>query len=108
MKSIKETPETDYNNQLKEIKLFLETNASEEAINAIKKFVPGAQKIYGVKNPLLNELAKKYKQVGYKLTAMLWKMVPMKKKCWQQNYWEKLNRWMQLKHLCLLKLFQMM
>lgn len=57
---------------LQEIKGILEKNVSEQAIAAAKKFVPGAQKIYGVRNPVLNELAKKYKHGGFDLIKALW------------------------------------
>lgn len=57
---------------LQEIKVILEKNVSEQAIAAAKKFVPGAQKIYGVRNPVLNELAKKYKHGGFDLIKALW------------------------------------
>ena len=34
--------------------------------------VPGKQKIYGVKTPVLNELAKKYKEGSFDLAKELW------------------------------------
>src|SRR5690242_2150896 len=57
---------------LQEIQHILETNISEEAMAAAKKFVPGAQKIYGVRNPVLNELAQKYKAGSFELVEELW------------------------------------
>jgi 3-methyladenine DNA glycosylase AlkD len=56
----------------KEIQLAL-TRASEKSDLAFfQKMVPGKQKIYGVKTPVLNELAKKYKEYSFALAEELW------------------------------------
>lgn len=36
------------------------------------KFVPGAAKVYGIKMPVLNDLAKRYKEVGFDIVELLW------------------------------------
>jgi 3-methyladenine DNA glycosylase AlkD len=37
-----------------------------------QKFVPGISKTYGVYTPILNEIAKEYKEGGFKLVRELW------------------------------------
>jgi 3-methyladenine DNA glycosylase AlkD len=39
---------------------------------SIQKFVPGSQKVYGVKMPVLNELCKQLKEGGFPLVYALW------------------------------------
>ncbi len=58
---------------LKKIQAELKSNSSESHKTAIQKFVPGSQKIYGVKNPVLNDLAKNYKSLGWELVNLVWK-----------------------------------
>jgi len=50
----------------------LRVNSSEENKVFFQKVVPGNQKTYGVKTPLLNELARRYKQGGFELAEDLW------------------------------------
>jgi len=57
--------------QLKDIRKFLKANASEAAIASHRKFVPGLTKIYGVKMPVLNQLAKEFKDAGFSLVEEL-------------------------------------
>lgn len=59
-------------NYLTEIQQFLKTNATADALAATKKFVPGSTKIYGIRMPALNDLAKKYKIGGFNLIVKLW------------------------------------
>jgi 3-methyladenine DNA glycosylase AlkD len=40
--------------------------------SSIQKFVPGSQKVYGVKMPVLNELCKQLKEGGFPLVYTLW------------------------------------
>lgn len=60
--------------QLAEIQKILNEQSSPEAAAAHNKFVPGSQaeKIYGVRTPVLNELAKQYKPGGFGLAEALW------------------------------------
>jgi 3-methyladenine DNA glycosylase AlkD len=46
--------------------------STEATKSSIQKFVPGSQKVYGVKMPLLNELCKQLKEDGFPLVYMLW------------------------------------
>jgi 3-methyladenine DNA glycosylase AlkD len=46
--------------------------STEATKSSIQKFVPGSQKLYGVKMPLLNELCKQLKEGGFPLVNMLW------------------------------------
>jgi 3-methyladenine DNA glycosylase AlkD len=59
-------------NYLKEIQQFFKTNADVDALVATQKFVPGVTKVYGIRMPLLNDLAKKYKSGGFDLIKKLW------------------------------------
>jgi 3-methyladenine DNA glycosylase AlkD len=59
-------------NYLKEIQQFLKTNTDATAIAAAQKFVPGVTKVYGIRMPVLNDLAKKYKTGGFDLIKKLW------------------------------------
>ncbi len=53
-------------------KVFLQ-NATNAGKAGAEKFVPGADDAYGVRLPVINELAKKYKTGGLKLAEELWK-----------------------------------
>lgn len=57
--------------QLKDIQKILKANASEATIASHQKFVPGLTKIYGVKMPVLNQLAKEFKDGGFPLVEEL-------------------------------------
>src|SRR5215212_9601948 len=58
--------------QLREIQQALKANSSESNAEFFLKMVPGQQKIYGVKTPVLNELVKKYKTGSFDLAEKLW------------------------------------
>jgi len=60
------------NELLKQIQKELNDYSTPEAKAAAMKFVPGAIKVYGIRTPLINELAKKYKQGGFELVKTLW------------------------------------
>lgn len=57
---------------LKQIQQELKSHSTKEAKAAALKFVPGVTKIYGIRIPVLNELAKKYKEGGFELVRELW------------------------------------
>jgi 3-methyladenine DNA glycosylase AlkD len=57
---------------LKEIQEILRANTKPEAIAAHKKFVPGIEKVYGVRTPVLNILARQFKDAGFELVKQLW------------------------------------
>jgi 3-methyladenine DNA glycosylase AlkD len=59
--------------QLKEIQTILKAKATSEAKKSLEKFVPGTnEKVYGVKTPVLNELANQFKHGGFDLVEELW------------------------------------
>jgi len=57
---------------LNQIRQELKDNSTPEAKAAALKFVPNADKVYGVRTPVLNVLAKKYKEGGFDLVKELW------------------------------------
>lgn len=59
--------------QLKEIQETLAAKADKKNIGFFRKMVPGAQKVYGVKTPVLNDLVKQYKAGSFDLAMDLWK-----------------------------------
>lgn len=66
--------------QLKEIQNLLTQNATVAAKASHQKFVPGNERIYGVRMPFLNELAIKYKGGGFDLVEELWKAGALEEK----------------------------
>jgi 3-methyladenine DNA glycosylase AlkD len=58
--------------ELKEIQSILNSKAEKSNAEFFLKMVPGEQKIYGVKTPVLNELVKKYKSGSFDLAEELW------------------------------------
>lgn len=56
-----------------DIRKALEQNASDAYKASALKFIPDAKKILGVKMPVLNELAKKFKDADENLILELWK-----------------------------------
>ena len=58
---------------LKQIQKDLAEKATPEAKAAALKFVPGVERVYGVRTPILNLLAKKYKEGGFELVNELWR-----------------------------------
>lgn len=57
---------------LKEIQRILKSNSTPEAKASAEKFVPGVTHVYGVKMPVLNELAGEIKDGGFALVQELW------------------------------------
>lgn len=58
--------------QLNEIKKVLTANADKKTVEFMNTAAPGISKTYGVKTPVLNELAKKYKAFSFNLAEELW------------------------------------
>lgn len=58
---------------LKQVQQELKQHSTPEAKAAAMKFVPNAEKIYGIRTPILNLLAKKYKEGGFELVKELCK-----------------------------------
>ena len=57
---------------LKIIQEEFNSKANNKARASTLKFVPDAVKVYGVRNPIVNEMAKKYKEGGFVLVKELW------------------------------------
>ena len=57
---------------LKQIQIELKAHSTPEAKAVAMKFVPNADKVYGIRTPVLNLLAKKYKEGGFDLVKELW------------------------------------
>jgi 3-methyladenine DNA glycosylase AlkD len=57
---------------LKQVQKELQANSTPEAKAPALKFVPNAQQVYGIRTPVLNVLAKKYKEGGFDLVKELW------------------------------------
>ena len=60
------------NTQLEAIQQKLSAKSDKSNIALFEKMVPGQQKIYGVKTPELNLLAKEFKTGGFELVKALW------------------------------------
>lgn len=58
--------------QLQEIRSILKKHADDNGRKAIEKFIPGASVFYGVRTPLLNDLAKQFKPGSFHLAEELW------------------------------------
>ena len=57
---------------VKQVQKELQASAAPEAKAAAMKFVPNAERVYGIRTPVLNVLAKKYKEGGFELVKELW------------------------------------
>ncbi|MGK2864790.1 MAG: DNA alkylation repair protein [Chitinophagaceae bacterium] len=66
--------------ELLTIQQILRAKSSPAATAAHEKFIPGIEKMYGVRMPVINELASKYKNSGMCLTEELWKAGVMEEK----------------------------
>ena len=65
---------------LKSIQQELKAKGTAENKDFFSKMVPGKQKIYGVKMPELNALAKQYKEHGFELAEALWQSGALEEK----------------------------
>jgi 3-methyladenine DNA glycosylase AlkD len=66
--------------ELVEIQTALAAKADKSNVEFFQKMVPGEQKIYGVKTPVLNELVKKYKACSFDLAEELWESGALEEK----------------------------
>jgi len=57
---------------LKQIQQELKESSTPEAKSAALKFVPNAEKVYGIRTPILNIMVKKHKEGGFELVKELW------------------------------------
>ncbi len=77
---------------LKAIQQELRAMGKEEAKDFFRNMVPGTQKIYGVKTPALNALAKQYKEYGFDLAEVLWAAGAMEEKIIAVKIVEKMGK----------------
>ncbi|HEX6181635.1 MAG TPA: DNA alkylation repair protein [Chitinophagaceae bacterium] len=77
---------------LQAIQQELRDKADPKAIAFFNTMVPGAQKIYGVKTPVLNELAKTYKEHGFELADALWESGALEEKIIAIKILEKMGK----------------
>ncbi len=61
------------NEQVKQIQKILIAQANPASKAAHKLFVPGVEKVYGVRTPVLNSMASTFKDGGFVLVQELWK-----------------------------------
>lgn len=57
---------------LRQVQDELKEHSTPEAKAAALKFVPNAEKVYGIRTPVLNIMAKKYNEGGFDLVKELW------------------------------------
>jgi len=70
----------DMSKELKEIQQFLSAKADKNNLPFLEKIVPGKQKMYGVKTPVLNDIVKKYKNGSFDLAEELWRSGALEEK----------------------------
>src|SRR5947207_8132071 len=92
-------------NQLKEIQKALQSSSEKSNIEFLKKMVPGKQKMYGVKTPVLNNIVKKYKEYSFDLAEELWNSGALEEKIIAIKILEKKGKTDQLRLLKLFKRF---
>lgn len=68
------------NQKLQEIQDLLRKSSSVEARASHQKFVPGKEEIYGVRMPVLNNIASQHKSGGFELVELLWKAGALEEK----------------------------
>jgi 3-methyladenine DNA glycosylase AlkD len=59
--------------RIKTIQKILKDNSSAEGKAAHEKFVPGIEQSYGTRAPVINELAKQFRNCDFSLVEELWK-----------------------------------
>jgi 3-methyladenine DNA glycosylase AlkD len=91
--------------QINEIQKILAGKSDKDNIDFFQKMVPGKQKIYGVKTPALNELAKKYKEGGFDLATDLWNSGALEEKIIAIKIIEKVGKIDPVRVLTLFKKF---
>ena len=89
--------------QVKEIQRILTERSDKSNIDFFQMMVPGEQKIYGVKTPVLNELAKKYKEGSFDLAKELWNSGALEEKIIAIKIVEKVGKTDPLRVLALFK-----
>jgi 3-methyladenine DNA glycosylase AlkD len=90
---------------LSTIQKILVQNSSAEAKAAHQKFIPGEMKIYGVRTPVLNDLASRFKEGGFDLIEELWKQGTFEEKLLAVKILEKIAKKDPERSLKLVQLF---
>ena len=62
----------DTSERVSSIKQALAANSDEKAKGAVRKFIPTSQHVYGVRLPVLNQIAKDHRDGGFELDQALW------------------------------------
>jgi 3-methyladenine DNA glycosylase AlkD len=91
--------------QIKEIQKILTEKSDKRSIDFFQMMVPGKQKIYGVKTPVLNELARKYKGGAFDLAEELWSSGALEEKIIAIKIVEKVGKIDPLRVLAVFKRF---
>ena len=91
--------------QIKEIQRILTERSDKGNIDFFQVMVPGKQKIYGVKTPVLNELVKEYKGGSFDLAEELWNSGALEEKIIAIKIIEKVGKTDPLRVLTLFKQF---
>ena len=78
--------------QLKEIQVILKSNAKQDTVKFLEKMVPGEQRAYGVKTPVLNEIVKNYKAGSFDLAEELWNSGALEEKIIAVKILEKIGK----------------
>jgi 3-methyladenine DNA glycosylase AlkD len=66
--------------ELKQIQQTLLAKAGKSNKDFFSRVIPGEQKIYGVKTPVLNDLAKQYKKYSFPLAKELWQSAALEER----------------------------
>src|SRR6185295_14258494 len=91
--------------QIKEIQKILTEKSDKDSVGFFQMMVPGKQKIHGVKAPVLNELAKKYREGSFELAQELWNSGALEEKIIAIKIVEKVGKNDPLRVLALVKKF---
>ena len=62
----------DISQRVASIKQALAAKSDERVKAGVRKFVPTSQHVYGVRLPLLNQIAKEHREGGFELAEALW------------------------------------
>jgi 3-methyladenine DNA glycosylase AlkD len=63
----------DVSERVSSIKEALSAQSDEKAKGGVRKFIPTSQHVYGVRLPILNQIAKEHREGGFELAEALWK-----------------------------------
>lgn len=78
--------------EFKAIQAALKAAAKDSHLQFMSVMVPGQQKVYGVKTPVMNELAKQFKQGSFDLAEELWTSGAFEEKVIANKIMEKMGK----------------